>query len=116
MKDPGECGNNQDDTSNHGNHLFDLKSSWKHFDNVGSQFLVQLCGSLVGSQYDAVSKDIVALLGPVFACGNSELVLGRFKEIESLMSEKRRHPDTDSSGDSPTNDRQVMGLTQQVQG
>lgn len=64
-----------------------LKSSWQQFDVAGSRLLVQLCNSLAGSQYDGVFKETVALLGPVFACGQSELVLRRLKEMESLMEQ-----------------------------
>lgn len=76
----------QDGTIRHEDCLSTLKGSWKQFDLAGSQCLFQLCGSLAGSQYDIVTKEIVALLGPVFACSESELVLGRIKEIECLMS------------------------------
>lgn len=70
----------------HRKHSFDmLKSSWKQFDKAGSRFLVQLCESLAGSQYDIITKEIVALLGPIFACSESELVLGRMKEIENFL-------------------------------
>lgn len=85
-------------TCNHGNGLNDLKSSWKQFDQAGSSTLVQLCGSLAGSQYDIVTKEILALLGPVFACGESELVLGRLQDIQSLLvgsqeEEKTKKPE-----------------------
>ncbi|KAL4234078.1 hypothetical protein ACF0H5_005732 [Mactra antiquata] len=76
----------QDISSFLGNYINTLKWSWKQFDLAGSQCLVQLCSSLHGSQYDIVTKEIVALLGPVFGCSESELVLGRIKEVESLMS------------------------------
>lgn len=85
VKDHKDGGEINDNKTKHGNNLTDFQSSWKQFDNIGSNLLVQLCGSLVGSQYHSVTKEIVALLGPVFACGESELVLSHLKEIESLM-------------------------------
>ena len=65
-----------------------LKSAWQQFDAAGSCVLVQLYKSLQGSQYERVFKDTVALLGPGFACGQSELVLRRFKEIELLLEQQ----------------------------
>jgi hypothetical protein len=92
---------------NHGDGLNGLKSTWKQFDNAGSSTLVQLCGSLAGSQYDIVTKEIVALLGPVFACGESELVLGRLQEIESLLAGNQETVETKKSGDDYSENRRV---------
>lgn len=81
--------------------LTDLQMSWKQFDNFSSKLLVQLSSSLTGNQYDTVSKEIVALLGPVFACGDSELVLGHLKEMESLMAGNQKLEEGDTSSDEP---------------
>lgn len=69
------------------NTLGRLKSSWKQFDAAGSQLMVQLSSSLAGNQFENTFKETVALLGPVFACGQSELVLRRLKEMESLLGQ-----------------------------
>ncbi|XP_045193117.2 uncharacterized protein LOC123549256 [Mercenaria mercenaria] len=107
VSENGNGGKNGGPKCNHGNGLSDLKSSWKQFDNVGSKLLVQLCGSLAGSQYDIVTKEIVALLGPMFACGESELVLGRLKEIESLMTGNPEKGEIRNSGDNSEDNLQM---------
>ncbi|WAR13218.1 hypothetical protein MAR_027398 [Mya arenaria] len=63
--------------------LSGLRSAWKQFDVCGSQLVSGLCGRLAGCQYEAVSRDIAAILAPVFSCGESALVQGRLGDMEA---------------------------------
>ena len=75
-----------DGAGNPGNLLNDFVTSWKNFDGAGSRFLYSLCTSLAESQYEGLSRDLVAVLGPVFGCGESELVLCHLRKMETVLS------------------------------
>ena len=64
----------------------DFKNAWHLFDGAGSQLLYMMCSTLSGTQLGGITRDLMALQGPVFGCSKSELVLGRLKEMENLLA------------------------------
>ena len=68
------------------NMVGEFKKAWHLFDGAGSQLLYMMCGALAGTQLGNITRDLLALQGPVFGCSKSELVLGRLKEMENLLA------------------------------
>lgn len=115
MAEKKECGQKKPDGERGESENIDailglLKSSWRQFDATGSHVLVQLTKALAGSQYEGVFKDTVALLGPVFACGQSELVLRRLRDMENLLGSPGHGSSAKTDGGKVVNNKQVITL------